>query len=53
MPGFAKGVHNSLLDGPTARTADGDPHFVMATQAVQLTILLTRLRIKLNSANQL
>lgn len=40
VPLLAHGVHHAPLDGPAAGATDGDPHLVVARQAVQLPLQL-------------
>lgn len=40
MPLLAHGVHHAPFNGPSASATDGDPHFIMAWQAVQLPFQL-------------
>jgi len=49
MPGFPQGVHHPLLNRPATRATDGDASLVMATQAVQLSILLTGVFLQLTT----
>lgn len=49
MPCLAQSMNHTLLDGPAAGTTYGYAHLVMATQAVQFSILFTGLGIQLNT----
>lgn len=40
MPLLAHGIHHTPFDGPSAGTTDGDPHLIMARQAVQFPFQL-------------
>jgi len=50
MPCLAQGVHDTLLDGTPAGAADRDAHLIVASQAVQLPIHLSSIRVQLNTA---
>lgn len=50
MPSLAQSMNDPLFDGSPTRPADGDAHLVMATQAVNLLVLLSRLRVQLHTA---
>lgn len=41
MPLLAHGIHHAPFDGPPTSSTDGDPHLIMAWQAVQLPFQLT------------
>jgi len=40
MPLFAHGIHHAPFNGPSASAADGDPHLIVARQAIQLSFQL-------------
>lgn len=52
MPGFPKSMDNPLFYWSPTCSTNWDPHFVMATQAVQLQIYLTGIFLQLNPVDK-
>lgn len=50
MPLLAHGIDHTALDGPSAGTADGDTHLIMAGQTVQLPLQLPGISSQLFTA---